>query len=115
MALAVRQMAIAVSTSKSATSRSLYEPITVLSRVHEPFHHLTWVAGPIQLHNPVRVQRIRVAPQIAKVLHHHERLVVELPIDLRAFRNLLQHLSTRRAAIGKRVDQRLPVSQSHAR
>ena len=44
---------------------------------------------------PVAVEGVWIAPEVAKVLHHHERLVEILVVDRRALDQLPQHLRPR--------------------
>ncbi len=54
------------------------------------------------MRDPVQVERIGLPPEIAKILHHDEGLVVILVVDLRAFGDFSQHLSSRSRPIAQR-------------
>src|SRR5712691_2897086 len=71
----------------------LLEPVAILSSINKAFDHAARVRRiRIQHRDPVQIQQIRIASEIAKVLHHHKRLVVVLRIDLAALSNLSERL-----------------------
>ena len=69
------------------------EAVAILQRVHETVDHVARVAGLIQHLNPIHIKRIRIAAQVAEILHHHERLVVVLRVNLGAFHNRAKYLA----------------------
>src|SRR6185503_17778451 len=56
--------------------RSRPEAEAILKRVHEAVDHAAEVTRRVQHLDPICVECVRIASQVAKVLHHHKRLVV---------------------------------------
>src|SRR5205085_3234943 len=67
-------------------SSSRPESQEILGRVHKAVDHSSIIPA-ILIHSvdPLKVENVRVAAKITEVLHHNERLVVELLIDCRVF------------------------------
>ena len=86
----------------NSQSGSRSEAEAIFQRIHEAIDHVSRVARRIQFLNPVQIGSIWISAQVAKILHHHKRLIVVLVVDLGAFCDLSQYLSSRPRPIAER-------------
>src|SRR5438874_1569438 len=76
--------------------RSWPEALAILRRVHEAVDHLMIIAA-VLVHrlNPVQIENVRIASEVAEVLHYNKRFVVELVVTFGALHESAQHLRSR--------------------
>src|SRR6185369_12463089 len=87
------------------------ESLEILGREEEAKDHVPEIARiRVQRVEPVLVSnRVRVAPQVAKVLHRHKRTIEELVCHGLVLDDVAQHLAARHLSSVERVDQGLLV------
>src|SRR5690349_15075421 len=99
----------------SQVKQSWAGSLAVLGREDEAKDHVPEIAriGVQRVEPVLESDRVRVAPQITKVLHRHKRTIEELICDRLVLDDVAQHLAARHLSIVECRNQRPAVRDAH--